>query len=59
MYNLREEPVDNLLAAARILQSKLTQSPFWPLMKDEPPVMGFVNALLEFEKEIPPCQTKK
>lgn len=53
MYNLPEKPVDDLLDAAKILQAKLTESPFWLLIKDEPPVMNFVNALLEFEKELP------
>lgn len=53
MYNLKEEPVDNLLSKAKVLQAKLTQSPFWPIIKDDPPVMDFVNALLEFEKEMP------
>lgn len=51
MYTIREQSLDHFMDVAQRLHAKLAASPFWYLMKDDPGIMEFINAVREIESQ--------
>jgi hypothetical protein len=64
MYQLTENAVSHLMDTSRDLHSNLAASPIWPMIKDEPIIVAWMNALREIEieikgKQVSPDEPKK
>lgn len=52
MYQLDESIINRMLDAGQHLYTKLAQSPFFALLKQEPEIMEFVNAYRDVESQV-------
>jgi hypothetical protein len=52
MYQITEGSLDGFLEVAQRLHSKLSTSAFWPMIRDEPIIMEFINSVRELESQV-------
>lgn len=52
MYQVHEDKWNGFQDASQRLWFTLQQSPMWPLLKDDPMIKAFLNALRELEADV-------
>jgi hypothetical protein len=52
MFQIREDSMQRLMEASQQLHGALVSSPMWELLKNEPVIVSWINALSEVETQI-------
>jgi hypothetical protein len=52
MLQIKEDSMQRLMEASQQLHGALVASPMWELLKDEPVIVSWINALGEVETQI-------
>ena len=52
MFQIKEDSMQRLMDASEQLHGSLVSSPIWEMLKDEPIIVSWINALSEVDSQI-------